>query len=42
LGLGFVDCHLLASALMSGSELWSRDKRLKLVADKLGVSFQTG
>ena len=42
LGLGFVDCHLLASALMSGSGLWSRDKRLALVADKLGLAFQTG
>ena len=37
-GLGYVDCHLLASALMTGKIIWSRDKRLAQVARILGVS----
>jgi predicted nucleic acid-binding protein len=41
-GLGFVDCHVIASALMSGAELWSRDKKLAAVADRLGIAYQTG
>ncbi len=37
-GLGYVDCHLLASALTTGKIIWSRDKRLAQVARILGVS----
>src|SRR6202030_2414143 len=38
-GIGYVDAHLLASArLTSGGSLWTRDKRLQTVADRLGVS----
>lgn len=37
-GIGFVDAHLLASALLSPhTTLWSRDKRLRNVARELGV-----
>lgn len=36
-GIGYIDVHLLASvALTSGAKLWTRDKRLRIVADDLG------
>ena len=35
-GIGYVDVHLLAStALTDGAKLWTRDKRLRAVADAL-------
>jgi len=39
-GIGFVDVHLLASAQLSGVPLWTADKRLKSVADQLGLTFR--
>jgi predicted nucleic acid-binding protein len=37
-GLGFVDCHLLASLrLTRGTRLWVRDKRLKAAAETIGI-----
>jgi predicted nucleic acid-binding protein len=36
-GLGWIDMHLLASALMSHSPLWTRDRRLASVAKTLGI-----
>ena len=36
-GLGWIDAHLLASALVSGCRLWTLDKRLKAAASQLGV-----
>jgi predicted nucleic acid-binding protein len=40
LGIGYVDCHLLASVkLSSGLQLWTRDKRLKQAAAKLNIAF---
>lgn len=39
LGIGFVDLHLLASTrLTSGAALWTRDKRLREIGERLGVS----
>jgi predicted nucleic acid-binding protein len=38
-GIGYVDVHLLASALLSGTALWTRDKRLAAVATDLGIAF---
>jgi predicted nucleic acid-binding protein len=39
-GIGYVDAHLLASVALNGSALiWTRDKRLRLVAHDLGVAF---
>jgi len=39
LGIGYVDAHLLASArLTPGGALWTRDKRLRAVADRLGLA----
>ena len=40
LGLGYVDVHLLASALLSGIPLWTEDKRLQKAALTLEVCFQ--
>jgi predicted nucleic acid-binding protein len=34
-GIGYVDVHLLASAAISGAKLWTRDKRLRIVAQEL-------
>ena len=36
-GLGVVDIHLLASARLSHSRIWSRDKSLCRAAHRLGV-----
>lgn len=39
LGVGYVDVHLLAStSLTAGSSLWTRDKRLSGVAERLGLA----
>jgi predicted nucleic acid-binding protein len=37
-GLGWVDAHLLASALLSHCGLWTLDKQLEEAATELGVS----
>ncbi len=37
-GIGYVDAHLLASARLSGSVLWTRDKKLLLVARELALA----
>ncbi|NBW07471.1 MAG: type II toxin-antitoxin system VapC family toxin [Caulobacteraceae bacterium] len=36
-GIGWVDAHLVASARLTRVELWTRDKRLFAVAQRLGV-----
>ena len=37
-GIGYIDAHLLAAtALTPGTELWTRDKRLREVAERLGL-----
>lgn len=42
-GLGFVDTHLLASALLTDeATLWSRDHRLHAAAERLGVAAGVG
>jgi predicted nucleic acid-binding protein len=38
-GIGWVDAHLLASALASGGALWSVDADLDSVAADLGVGY---
>ena len=40
LGVGFIDVHLLASALLSGVKLWTEDKKLQKAAYSLRISFQ--
>ena len=42
-GIGFVDASLLASArLQTCTTIWTRDKRLKKVADELNLSAVLG
>jgi len=36
-GVGWIDVHLLASARLAGTGLWTRDRRLALVAKETGV-----
>ena len=38
-GIGWIDVHLLASALTGSAALWSLDKNLEAVAQELGVQF---
>jgi predicted nucleic acid-binding protein len=38
LGVGFVDAHLLASVRLTGDVIWTRDKRLRSVADRLSLA----
>lgn len=40
LGIGYVDAHLPSATLLTpGTFLWTRDKRLKTAADRLGVAL---
>jgi predicted nucleic acid-binding protein len=39
LGIGYVDVHLLAAVrLTAGASLWTRDRRLHAVAERLGLA----
>jgi predicted nucleic acid-binding protein len=38
-GLGYIDVHLLASALLSGVPIWTLDKQLDAISAELGVRF---
>ncbi|MBC7520997.1 MAG: VapC toxin family PIN domain ribonuclease [Sandarakinorhabdus sp.] len=39
-GIGYVDVHLIASALlMVGGRIWTRDRRLHNVAERLGIAL---
>ena len=41
-GIGFVDAHLLAAAMLSpATTLWTRDPRLERIALELGVGLGT-
>jgi len=38
-GIGYIDAHLLASVtLTDGAQLWTRDKRLAMIAAELKIS----
>ncbi len=39
MGLGFIDVHLLASALLSDTPLWTADKQLKRASASLRVAY---
>lgn len=42
-GIGYVDAHLLASTrLLRSGKLWTRDKRLLAVAQRLGIIDDAG
>jgi len=39
-GIGYVDAHLLAAGLLnSNTRLWTRDKRLGALANKLNIEY---
>jgi predicted nucleic acid-binding protein len=38
-GLGYIDVHLLASAAIGNTKLWTRDRRLRAAAQELGCDF---
>lgn len=38
-GAGWIDVHLLASAVVSGLQLWTADARLQILAQELGVAY---
>ena len=38
-GIGWIDAHLLASALVGRLKLWTVDPRLAVVADELGIAY---
>ena len=38
-GIGWMDAHLLASSLLSGTPLWTTDKRLRSLCAVLGVLY---
>ena len=39
-GAGWVDAHLLASAVVDGQKLWTADKSLAALAEELGVAYR--
>jgi len=39
MGLGFIDIHLLASALIHHVLIWTKDKSLQRVAKEFGISI---
>lgn len=40
-GIGYVDAHLLASAVLAdGGRLWTQDRRLRLLAEELGLAYE--
>ena len=39
-GIGWIDAHLLASALVGRVKLWTTDPRLNTVAMELGIAYE--
>ena len=39
-GIGYIDVHLLASALISENQLWTLDRKLDNAALKLGIKYK--
>jgi hypothetical protein len=39
LGIGYVDAHLLASAKLSHTKLWTQDRRLAALAQERGLAM---
>jgi hypothetical protein len=39
-GVGWIDVHLLASAIVGRCQIWTADPRFSAVADELGVAYQ--
>ena len=41
IGLGFVDVHLVAAAMLAGIPLWTQDKKLRQACSQLNIDFST-
>ena len=41
-GVGWIDVHLLASALVDGLRLWTADPRFAGIAEELAVAYEPG
>ncbi len=42
-GIGYIDAHLLAATLLTPeATIWSRDRRLMIIAGELGIAAATG
>ena len=39
-GLGYVDVHLSASAVLTGVQMWSYDRRLNETNERLGIKYK--
>ena len=39
-GIGWIDAHLLSSAIVAGARLWTADRRLAAVAQDVGVAYR--
>lgn len=39
-GIGWIDAHLLASAVVAGARLWTADERLAELAGELGIAHR--
>jgi predicted nucleic acid-binding protein len=39
-GVGWIDIHLLASAIVNGLKLWTTDPRLSAMASEFGVEYR--
>lgn len=39
-GIGWVDAHLLASALVGGVQIWTADRPLGTIAGELGIAYR--
>ncbi len=39
-GLGYIDVHLIASAVLTGVPLWTFDKKLDEISKSLGMSYR--
>jgi predicted nucleic acid-binding protein len=39
-GIGWIDAHLLASALVADTPLWTADDRLATLANELGIGYR--
>ena len=40
-GVGWIDMHLLASAIVGRLQLWTADPRFAAIATELGVAYET-
>ncbi len=39
-GLGYIDVHLSASAVLTGVQIWSYDRRLNETNERLGIKYK--